>query len=127
MNQSIFVFGSNTAGVHGAGAARYAYEHEGAAWGHGIGLTGNSYALPTKDSRLRSLPLFLIKQEVDAFKEMATASPDKTFKVTRIGCGLAGYTDEEIGPMFKGSPLNCTFDIKWRPYLGNEYTYWGTC
>lgn len=127
MTRPIFVFGSNTAGIHGAGAARYAYTHEGAEGGVGVGLTGNSYALPTKDSRLRSLPLYIIKGYVQDLLDFATANPSMTFKVTRIGCGLAGYTDAEIAPMFKGAPLNCTFDTLWQPYLGNEYTYWGTC
>jgi len=122
----IFVFGSNLAGVHGAGAAKYAMNVMGAQYGVGVGRTGNCYALPTKDMRIRTLPLSVISIHVRDFLQYAEEHPDLTFKVTRLGCGLAGYYDSDIAPMFKGAPDNCLFDTAWSPYLGAQHKYWGT-
>ncbi|AWH15503.1 hypothetical protein [Pseudomonas phage 98PfluR60PP] len=122
----IFVFGSNLAGRHGAGAARYAYNHEGAVYGQGIGHFGNSYAIPTKDYNIQTMQLVDIQQCVDLFIQYAELNPDLKFKVTRIGCGLAGYKDKDIAPMFEGAPDNCWFDNAWSPYLGAQHNYWGT-
>lgn len=122
----IFVFGSNLAGIHGAGAARYAERHLGAERGVGRGRTGQCYALPTKGSRIQVMPLSFIQQSVDGFINHAKAHPEDTFKVTRIGCGLAGYKDSDIAPMFKDAPNNCYFDQAWQPYLGYGRNYWGT-
>jgi hypothetical protein len=97
----VFVFGSNEAGIHGAGAAKLALNKFGAEWGNGIGLQGQSYAIPTKDFDIRTLSLDLIKHYVDEFLEFAKYNPDFTFFVTQIGCGLAGRTPKEIAPMFK--------------------------
>lgn len=123
MAKQCFVFGSNTAGVHGAGAAQYAYNKKGARYGHGYGLSGESWAIPTKDDNIQSLPLDLINCFVAGFLAFATVKRKMNFMVTRIGCGLAGYTDAEIAPMFKGAPTNCMFDEAWRPYLGDNYKY----
>lgn len=109
----IFVFGSNLAGRHGAGAALHARIEHGAIYGQGDGLQGNSYAIPTKDGNIETLPLSEIKQYVEEFKTFATNHPELSFFVTRIGCGLAGYTDEQIAPMFKGSPSNCQLPEGW--------------
>lgn len=109
----IFVFGSNLAGVHGAGAARTALEDYGAVWGCGEGLQGFSYGLPTKDGELRTLPLEEIRRRVETFLEVARSHEHLEFFVTRIGCGLAGYTDEEIGPMFFGAPHNVELPHGW--------------
>lgn len=122
----VFVFGSNLAGIHGAGAARYALKHEGAVWGQGIGHFGNSYALPTKDRNIESLRTNEINEFVDQFIEYAEAHPELQFKVTRIGCGLAGFSDEQIAPMFDRAPDNCLFDEKWQDYLYGARSYWGT-
>jgi len=116
-SNQLFVFGSNLAGRHGAGAAKLAKDKFGAKYGIGIGLTGQCYAIPTKDHAIISLSLFSIEQYVFFFKELAKVNPDTEFIITRIGCGLAGYTDEQIAPMFKGSTQNCIFDEKWREYL----------
>lgn len=121
----IFVFGSNLAGVHGAGAARYALEREGAVWGRGCGHLGNSYAIPTKDSNIRTMALKDIEIYVKDFIHYAKSNPHLEFKVTRIGCGLAGYKDENIAPMFKDAPDNCLFDDRWINYLTGK-RYWGT-
>ncbi len=110
----IFVFGSNLGGVHGAGAARTALVHYGAEWGQGRGLQGNSYAIPTKDEKLNTLPLDQIKVHVEYFLDFAYDHPELYFFVTRIGCGLAGYKDEEIAPLFNGATLNCELPEGWR-------------
>lgn len=122
----IFVFGSNLAGRHGAGAAAYAHKFEGAVYLKGIGHYGNSYALPTKDSNIRSLDLEDIAAFVDLFLQYAEFNPELQFKVTRIGCGLAGLKDSDIAPMFKNAPANCYFDNAWSPYLGAQHNYWGS-
>lgn len=123
----IFVFGSNLAGRHGAGAAREALRNHGAIWGQGSSLQGQSYAIPTKDHGLRSLSLDQIHMNVSGFLAVAAVNSNMAFQVTRIGCGLAGYLDEEIGPFFKNAPReNCFFDIAWRPFLGNGFEYWGS-
>ena len=98
--REIFVFGSNLAGRHGAGAAFFARQNHGAIYGQGIGLQGNSYAIPTKDLRIKTLPLSAIKKHVDTFIQYAKEHPELMFNVTRVGCGLAGYKDIDIAPMF---------------------------
>ena len=92
----IFVFGSNLAGSHGGGAARVAYNRFGAVWGQGVGLQGQSYAIPTMQGGVET-----IEPYVDEFIEFAKQHPAYKFLVTRIGCGIAGFTDEEIAPLFK--------------------------
>jgi hypothetical protein len=109
----IFVFGSNLRGIHGAGAAREAYQSYGAIMGQGIGLQGYSYAIPTKDLNIQTLSLEQIKIFVDGFIKFAREWPGLYFFVTRIGCGLAGYTDDEIGPMFRGAPPNVELPYGW--------------
>jgi len=113
----IFVFGSNLAGVHGAGAARYARLHRGAIMRQGVGLQGQSYGIPTKDLNINTLELKYIAQYVIHFIAFAKEHPEMTFNVTRIGCGLAGYTDIQIAPLFKGAPENCILPIEWKQYI----------
>ena len=91
----IFVFGSNLAGAHGGGAARLAYKRFGAVWGEGVGLHGQTYAIPTMQGGVET-----IKPYVDAFIRFAKVHSQLTFLVTRIGCGIAGFRDEEIAPLF---------------------------
>lgn len=110
----IFVFGSNLAGRHGKGAALCAVREHGAAYGQGIGRQGNSYAIPTKDALLRTLPLSEIEKHARVFLDYALGHPELTFQVTRVGCGLAGYKDSDIAPMFKDAPLNCELPSGWR-------------
>ena len=121
----IFVFGSNLAGVHGAGAAYDAVKNHGAVMHQGKGLQGRSYALPTKGWNIQTLPLGLIKKYVDEFLIFAATYPELTFKVTRVGCGLAGYTDADIAPLFEEATDNCLFDTAWKPFLKLRL-YWGT-
>jgi hypothetical protein len=114
---NVFVFGSNLAGIHGAGAAKEALVYWGAQWGVGEGRVRDSYALPTKDRHIKTLPLAEIEKHVKRFFEIATARWDRTFLVTRIGCGLAGYKDSDIAPMFKDAPSNCVMPDEWKEYL----------
>lgn len=113
----IFVFGSNLAGRHGKGAAKFALENHGAIYGRGVGPQGNSYAIPTKDAGLKSLPLEAIKLFVDAFIDYAAACPDLEFQLTPIGCGLAGYAPSQIAPLFQEAPKNVIIPEEFKPYL----------
>jgi hypothetical protein len=110
----IFVFGSNLAGRHGAGAALHARKHYGAIYGQGVGRQGNSYAIPTKDGNLNTLHTMVIGVYIAQFLKYARENPELTFNVTRVGCGLAGYTDADISPMFAGAPANCKLPDGWR-------------
>lgn len=111
---TIFVFGSNQAGRHGAGAARTARDKFGAVYGRGSGLQGRSYAIPTKDWDLNPLPPSIIRNYVADFLIFATRHEHLVFNVTRIGCGRAGYTEEVIAPMFRGAPSNVILPRGWR-------------
>lgn len=114
----IFVFGSNLAGRHGLGAALFARDFHGAQLGVGVGRTGNAYAIPTKDAHLRTLPLYAIEHHVKVFLQYAALHHRLEFKVTRIGCGLAGYKDRDIAPMFASASRNCTLSPEWNVILG---------
>jgi len=114
----IFVFGSNLAGIHGGGAARWAYENRGAEWGVGFGLTGTSFAIPTMNWDIETLPLRDIEKYVRRFIKFARGRPDLTFELTPIGCGRAGYTPDEIAPLFRDAPENVTLPEEFRPALG---------
>lgn len=92
----IFVFGSNLSGMHGGGAARLAYQKFGAIWGQGVGLQGQSYGIPTMQGGVDT-----IKPYVDEFIEFAKTHPQLKFLVTEIGCGIAGFSVEEIAPLFE--------------------------
>lgn len=85
--------------------------------GVGEGPTGNAYALPTKDKYLRTLSFAQVRLSVKQFLCAASADPVCKFFVTRVGCGLAGYTDAEIAPLFRDAPPNCSFAEDWRKYL----------
>jgi len=109
----VFVFGSNLAGRHGKSAALFAKLHKGAVYGCGEGRTGDAYALPTKDRALRPRRLIDIKISVDTFIEHAKLNPHETFQVTKVGCGLAGFRESEIAPLFAGAPANCELPLGW--------------
>lgn len=91
----IFVFGSNLAGNHAGGAARLAYVKWGAVWGQGVGLQGQTYAIPTMHGGVEA-----IRPYVEEFIRFAETHPEQVFLVTEIGCGIAGFTPEEIAPLF---------------------------
>jgi hypothetical protein len=120
----VFVFGSNRAGMHGAGAALHAARWCGARRGEGEGLMGAAladnggvlpacYAIPTKADPRTPLPLQDVRRHVDTFLHYAAQCPQLTFQVTRIGCGLAGFSDEEIAPLFEEAPPNCLLPGRW--------------
>lgn len=94
----VFVFGSNLAGFHGGGAARAAFNKFEAVWGQGVGIQGQSYAIPTMQGGAETIAPY-----VDEFIEYARNHPEKKFLVTEIGCGIAGFTPEEIAPLFAGA------------------------
>lgn len=128
----IFVFGSNLAGLHGAGAARFAEKWKGAKRGVGVGLQGDSYAIPTKDYQIRTLSLPAVTSHVMEFISFAKHRyNDFEFQVTCIGCGLAGFKNEQIAPLFIDATDNCLFDEAWKPWLGERTPtgakrfYWG--
>lgn len=112
--QPIFVFASNLAGRHGKGSALTARLRHGAEPGVAFGRTGNAFAIPTKDYQLRTLPVRTIGQYVKGFLAYAKQNPQLDFEVVRIGCGLAGYSDEDIAPLFAGAPSNCQLPEGWR-------------
>ena len=99
----IFVFGSNRAGFHGAGAALFAKKVFGAEQGVGEGLTGQCYALPTKDENIKTLPLHEIGQHFCKFFHVVLANPDSDFLLTKVGCGLAGFSVETVACEFWNS------------------------
>jgi hypothetical protein len=119
-----FVFGSNLAGRHGKGAALEARINYGAHYGVGRGIQGLNpagklgccYAIPTKSASLKTLPLSDIKSEIDIFLRFAEGQTNITFNVTRIGCGLAGYKDCDIAPMFAKHSTNVTLPKEWKSY-----------
>jgi hypothetical protein len=123
----IFVFGSNEAGIHGAGAALHAVIKYEAEYGIPFGPTGNSFAIPTKDKTIkRTLPLLTINLYVEGFLAYARKNLETKFQITCIGCGLAGLKHEDIAPMFNDAPINCFFDELWRDYLPRQAKFWGT-
>lgn len=125
-DKTIFVFGSNEGGFHGAGAALTAYKKFGARYGMSYGHYGDSFAIPTKDCVLRTLPTERIRDYVTGFLAYARGDLDRQFQVTRIGCGLAGLKDSEVAPLFAYAPENCHFDDLWKPYLPDQMNFWGT-
>jgi len=98
----IFVFGSNTEGRHGKGAAKTSLKW-GAIYGQGFGIQGQTYAIPTKNGNFKVLPINEIKPYVDNFIDYAGENQDKIFLVTEIGTGLAGLKHENIAPLFKNA------------------------
>ena len=131
----IFVFGSNELGQHGGGAAFIAkrdhgarYEGKGGA-GQGFGPQGNSFAIPTCATTTNKpgfeIPAERLAYYVACFIAYAKHYPNETFQVTRIGCGLAGWKDEQVAPLFANAPDNCQFDTAWKPWLGENRKYWG--
>lgn len=113
----VFVFGSNEAGMHGKGAAKVAKIYFGAVYGQGRGPTGSAYAIPTKDADLRPLDLRKIEKSIEDFLLYARLHSEKKFFVTRVGCVLAGYSDDQIGPLFAKAPANCSLPVDWRRFV----------
>lgn len=125
----IFVFGSNLAGIHGAGAAKFAHEQHHAIFGQGIGRTGSAYAIPTKDENILTMPVTRIVPHIDVFRDYAKVNCQLDFYVSRVGCGLAGYTDAQIAPLFHCMPNNVFLPEEWKPLLtscpiSNQWWAW---
>lgn len=120
----IFVFGSNEKGIHGAGAALHARRYFGAKPGIGFGLEGRSFAIPTKSTPYATLPLATIADYVRLFLNYATQHPEMRFLLTKIGCGLAGYTEAQIAPLFAGAPDNVVLVDERREVIGPA-SAWG--
>lgn len=102
----VFVFGSNESGFHGSGAARYAELHHGAVRGVGFGPQGDSWAIPTKDWNIETLAYTDVRFYVESFLRYAADRPNRTFHLTQIGCGLAGFTPAAISKLFIHAPAN---------------------
>lgn len=117
-NEPIFVFGSNRAGRHGKGAARWARLYRGATRGVGEGMQGHSYGIPTKDERLGVLPLSEIQEGVGRFLRFARENPQLRFEVTPIGTGYAGYLPGDIAPFFVDEPVNVFLPAAFKQALG---------
>ena len=113
--RDIFVFGSNLAGIHGAGAAAYAHKNYGAAWGVGEGLTGESYALPTKGRAIETIPLAYVGSAIHRFADFARGHPEMLFHLTPVGCGLAGFSRGEIWALLMAAsiPANVVLTSSW--------------
>jgi hypothetical protein len=129
-DEPVFVFGSNELGRHGGGAARVAKDKFGAIYGQGFGPQGNTFGIPTCSKPTgepnSEIELEKIEYYVDCFLLWARKyRPNQQFKVTQIGCGLAGWTIEEMAPLFLEAPPNCSFDTAWMPILGDKRKYWG--
>jgi hypothetical protein len=117
----IICFGANEAGRHGAGLAKLAKNKFGARYGVGRGLQGNSYALPTKDFEINTLPLYDIEQNIKEFLDFAGENPHYEFYMTLIGCGLANYTPDQIGPLFGKFPIpsNVILPLQFTQFVKN--------
>lgn len=116
----IFVFGSNLAGRHGMGSARRAFQTFGANYGVGQGMCGRSYAIPTKNHSLHTLPLEAIRNYITLFLHYALRHPEFEFFVVNVGCGLAGYKPKEIAPYFRGAPKNVHLTTVFNQLLGRQ-------
>jgi hypothetical protein len=125
-SKMIFVFGSNRLGIHGVGAVRFAVVHKGVEYGIGEGLIGSCYVIPTKGFNISQINLDEVDAHVQKFISYARENPHQIFQVTQIGCGLGGFTKEEIAPMFEFAPENCYFDTMWKSLLPTSSKFWGT-
>lgn len=110
----VFVFGSNLAGRHGAGAARQAHLEFDARMGVGEGLTGQCYAFPTLDEKLNQLPEGRLEEARDTLYEVCEQNPDKCFLLTKVGCGLAGFPETTMRALFSNPPGNLILPEDWR-------------
>lgn len=127
----VFVFGSNLLGLHGGGAAKFAMDYCRAIWGIGQGYQNSSiadgvgcYALPTKYTPAESMTITEVFYAIRLFVAYARTAKNFTFFVTRVGCGLAGFTDEEIAPSFFNAPDNCILPPEWKALMEKEDAEW---
>lgn len=117
----VFVFGSNLKGIHGKGSALVARQNFGAMLGIGEGPMGGDpprcYALPTKIGPYERMPYATVALHVEKFIQYAHEHPELEFDIVRVGCGLAGFSEDDISPLFIGAPANCHLPDGWRDYL----------
>jgi hypothetical protein len=116
----IFVFGSNLRGRHAGGAARLAAQRFGAREGVGEGLTGQSYAFPTLTANFEKVSLKALEASRDRLFATARAHPEKTFLLTKVGCGIAGFSEDEIRPLFRNAPENVVLPEDWADDRAND-------
>jgi hypothetical protein len=107
----IFVFGSNASGSHGGGAARFAYDRFGAIWGQAEGLQGQSYGIDTMSG------LGVFAEQAARFLDAARQHPELRFLVTEVGCGIAGYTPDQVAGFFAGAPDNVVLPERFEAVL----------
>lgn len=110
----IFVFGSNLAGNHAGGAAFQAFRDFNAEWGTGEGLTGHCYAFPTMDNTMRPLTMSQLKKIRTRFYKVVDQHPDMAFLLTKVGCGIAGFSEEKIQKLFVNAPKNIIKPKEWK-------------
>lgn len=103
--EAVFVFGANLRGIHGGGAAKTALKYYGATWNH-IGLMGRSYGLPTCDYPGHALPFDRVQEFVRIFLAVARGQPTRKFILTKVGCGIAGFEEDQMIPLFSDAPEN---------------------
>jgi len=109
----VFVFGSNAAGAHGGGAARFAHDRFGAIWGQSEGLQGQSYGIDTMSG------LAVFEEQAGRFLNFAQAHPELRFLVTEVGCGIAGYSVDQVAGFFRGVPDNVVLPESFQALLGD--------
>ncbi len=114
----VFVFGSNANGNHYGGAANLAYQRFGAVWGVGEGLRGNSYALPTLNRFMERVSVGALKQAFYHLFQEIDFNPEMCFLLTKVGCGIAGYTVEEVARVFWGA-VSSFYHGRWTTYVGS--------
>lgn len=112
--EEVFVFGSNLAGSHVGGAALQAKTQFGAKDGVGEGLTGQCYAFPTLGRRLEKRGRKSLETSRQKFFNIVRANPEKTFLLTKVGCGIAGYEEYSMKALFRGAPKNVVFPDDWK-------------
>ncbi|MEV7758448.1 hypothetical protein AB0O16_15010 [Microbacterium sp. NPDC089180] len=110
----VFVFGSNAAGAHGGGAARFALDRFGAVWGQGEGLQGRSYAIDTMSGPT------VFEEQARRFVAFAAEHPELRFLLTEVGCGIAGYRPEQVAPFFTGAGRNVELPASFRRVLARR-------
>lgn len=110
----VFVFGSNAEGMHGVAAARTAHERFGAVWGQGSGLQGQSYGVDSMSG------LDVLAREVQGLLAFAAEHPELELLVTEVGCGIAGFTPEQVAPLFRGAPANVLLPERFAAVLAGE-------
>lgn len=113
----VFVFGSNANGEHIGGAANLAFQRFGAVWGVGEGLRGNSYALPTLNRNMRRVSLVSLTYSFKLLFREVDANPEMVFLLTKVGCGIAGYSPEEVASVF-WSALQVFYEGRWSTRVG---------